>query len=125
MIPDRIYTRPNVIPKCYCSNCGYQLQDKKDERWKFCPMCGKEAEWDLVNEINLHEVNCRVCQKKLVYWKGDVMDASPSFCGSDVCRECRMEHCAQTNCLACRAGKYPNCQWQYLKRLALAGEVEL
>lgn len=125
MIPERIYTRPNVAPRYFCCHCGTQLHDEKDSRWKFCPMCGKEIEWENAREINLREVNCTACKKPLIFWKGKQLDASPSFCGSNVCRECRISHCAETNCLSCKDGNYPHCQWAYLKRLALAKEVEL
>lgn len=125
MIPERVYTRPNVAPRYYCSHCGNQLQDDTNPKWKHCPICGKEIEWNNAREINLREVKCGVCQKPLIYWKNGAMEASPSFCNSNVCRECRITHCAQTNCLACKDGEYPHCQWAYLKRLASAMEVEL
>lgn len=125
MIPERIYTRPNVVPRHYCSHCGTQLHDDKDTRWKFCPMCGKEIEWHMAKEVNLREVKCQECKTMLVYWKNGTLVADPSFCGAPICRECIMKHCRQTECLSCALGNFGNCKWKYLKALAIATEVEL
>ena len=40
---------------------------------------------------------------------------SSIYTGGDYCFECMADHCAQTNCLACEIGSYPNCIYAWIK----------
>lgn len=121
MIPERIHVRPNVKPRYYCCHCGCNLLDDTDPKWKYCPICGKEIEWNLAKDVWPEEAKCGYCGKILVSYKQGKLEVDPDYIGSSLfCRECRAEMCAKTDCLHCKIGSFSNCQWAYLKRLGLA-----
>lgn len=126
MIPKETQSRPNVLPRYHCTNCGASLQkggfvigSNKLEQWKFCPICGEPIEWDLVEPVEWHNVDCSICGKRLVALVYGRPLADPDYIGSNVCRNCQMEYCSETNCLKCEFGDYPHCQYRYLKDLAM------
>lgn len=126
MIPEKIHVRPNVLPRYYCCHCGSELRNDTMPQWKHCPICGLEIEWNMARDVWPQEAECEECGKPLVFIKDGKLEVAPSYVGSPYfCRECRIEMCSRRNCLDCKDGKYPNCQWAYLKRLASAMEVEL
>lgn len=48
--------------------------------------------------------------------------ASSHYNGTDVCDDCIVEHCLNTNCLGCHWGEYPNCQYLRMKQLYMEEE---
>lgn len=88
---------------------SYSLsKDEPEEVVKF-------AEKSLLNR----EINCKVCGSWLIHEHPDcpgMFYASSDYIGADLCHDCMSDHCAQTNCLGCKIGSYPNCKYAYLKK---------
>lgn len=64
------------------------------------------------------EIECKMCGEKMVWEHPDVPGLfmqSSIYTGGDYCFECMADHCAQTNCLACEIGSYPNCIYAWIK----------
>ena len=68
--------------------------------------------------------NCKMCGCKMVwenpYIPGHYHASSSNIENWPICRDCMVEHCCQTNCLGCRYGEYPNCQFISMKRLYMS-----
>ena len=130
MIPKIIQRGPTVVPKYFCSECGSQLQNVDrlgsitKGRWAFCPMCGEKIEWDKANPVKWEEQSCGICGCRLIFMTSVGMMASSDYIGTKICRDCQMEFCRTTNCLGCEMGTYPNCEFTYLKQLAIADKEE-
>lgn len=106
-----------------CTNCGYyfpieqiSLKENSSARWRICPMCGKSINWEAVVPIKPHEVHCKICGSWLGTLEANGRSyASSDYNGTDVCDSCMSEHCAGTNCFACKIGHYPECEFLRLK----------
>ena len=63
-------------------------------------------------------MKCSVCGCEMV-WKHphdpEHLVESSCYIGTDICYDCMSDHCAYTNCLGCRKGVWPNCEFRYLK----------
>lgn len=126
MIPKETQSRPNVMPRYHCTNCGASLQkggltigDSKLDQWKFCPICGEPIEWDLVIPVRWKHTDCVICGKTLISTVLGYPVADVDYIGSDVCAKCQMEYCTETNCLKCEIGQYPDCEHTRLKQIAM------
>lgn len=126
MIPKQVQERPNISRRHICTTCGMVLQDgeivvwgKASPKWKHCPICGEEIEWDKVVPVKWEPMDCKHCGKPLVWKNSGVAFASEEYIGGDLCMDCQIEHCLATNCFACVAGGYPNCKFQGLKLAAI------
>lgn len=110
-----------------CNHCGHELDSAQTElnaddpnRWKFCPICATSIVWEEIAPVIPGDYNCEVCG----CWLGTVRPngssyASSHYNGTGICDDCMMEHCMATNCLECKIGKYPNCQFQDMKKYYL------
>lgn len=126
MIPKQVQERPNISRRHICTNCGMVLQDseiavwgKITPKWKHCPICGEEIEWDKVVPVYWNPLDCNHCGKPLVWRNNGIAFASEDYVGGCLCMDCRIEHCLHTNCLACEIGSYPGCRFENLKQAAL------
>ena len=71
------------------------------------------------------ELHCRLCGKKVsVKVGGDYILSSESEGdeGKGICHTCLVEHCVETNCLACDWYKYPDCPHKETKKIYLERE---
>ena len=130
MIPKITQKGPNIVERYWCGHCGAGLPnpcqfqgDAPKEAWKFCPMCGEPIEYDKAEPVQWTEQNCARCSSWLIMKKGDSSGsyfiASSDYVGGSICRTCMEEHCAQTNCLQCEIGKWPDCPYSWIKKCAL------
>jgi|GEM_PF-1078621 len=63
---------------------------------------------------------CDTCGCKLV-WEhpdklGQLQKSPANIDDWDICRNCMIEHCCDTNCMGCYYGEYPDCQFLEMKR---------
>ena len=58
---------------------------------------------------------CKVCGCEMGIKTAIGIIVSSCYNGTDICRDCQVEHCLSTNCLACNIGKYPDCKHLRLK----------
>jgi len=68
--------------------------------------------------IRTQEIICPLCGHKIVWEHPNIPGlylSSSDYIGGSICRSCMEEHCAQTNCLGCEVGTWPNCPNQWLK----------
>ena len=60
---------------------------------------------------------CKMCGQRLgQFIPGIGVICSSSYISGDYCHECQVDHCLDTNCLACEMGQYPNCKHLDLKK---------
>ena len=90
-----------------CSGCIDSC--KLDESIPCSPDCENllpDGGRDVINcreaECDVETSNCRHCGTKIT------IEHLGLPC---LCESCMAEHCAQTNCLQCDYGKYPDCHW--------------
>lgn len=73
--------------------------------------------------VPVEEKICSACGCKTIWEHPDIPGyALASSCyepGFDMCHECLIEHCMQTNCLQCELQKYPDCRFIPTKKLYL------
>lgn len=74
------------------------------------------------------EKNCKICGCQMVWEHPSIpghFQESSCYLGSDwrICHDCMVEHCVNTNCLACNYGKYPDCRFLKMKLYYRDGEV--
>lgn len=129
MIPRKTQSRPNVWPKHFCSVCNYRLEDGKTrvgnviiKQWNFCPICGEQIEWEKVEPVVWHDLNCDTCGVWLIRHDELSAYASSDYIGTNTCRICQMAFCARTNCLDCDGVKEKSgseCEFTYLKQQQL------
>ena len=130
MIPKITQQRPNVAARYWCGTCGASLPnphfadaDPHRAGWKYCPICGEPIEYDKATPVQWSEQNCERCGSWLIMKMGSgdssYFMASSDYVGSSICRTCMEEHCAQTNCLQCEIGKWPDCPYSWIKKCAL------
>lgn len=72
------------------------------------------------------EMYCEWCGSQLTYRidafpQGRLM-ASSDYIGGTICLPCMVEHCAQTNCLQCDQGVWPECKYAWIKKIALQSD---
>lgn len=69
------------------------------------------------NKKHFNPVICKDCGCSLtgINSMGDVY-ASSHYNGTEYCDSCMIEHCVHTNCLGCKRGEYPNCQFVEQKK---------
>ena len=53
---------------------------------------------------------CIVCGSRMAVKTAVGLIGKSNYIGIDVCRDCMIEHCLATNCLACEIGTYPECE---------------
>lgn len=122
---------PNIIEQYWCENCGYGLPnpswfrgDVHKPAWKFCPICGEAIQYDMAQPVQRAALDCERCGcsliKEVQVRPNPQYAVSHDYVGGPVCRRCMEEHCAQTNCLQCEVGKYPNCPYTWIKKSILA-----
>ena len=70
------------------------------------------------------EVVCDTCGHKIVFKTAVGPVASSEYIGTTTCRSCQMEYCRTMNCLGCKIGNYSDCQFLYLKKLAVIDDEE-
>lgn len=123
MIPKLTQESPNILPRYWCGKCGSLLRSpflcgEDEATWRFCPMCGESIEYDQAESIHWEDKRCEWCGQTLFQavpsFPGHYM-ASSDYIDGPVCRSCMEEHCAQTNCLGCKIGTWPNCRYRWLK----------
>ena len=130
MIPKITQQRPNVAARYWCGTCGASLPnphfadaDPHRAGWKYCPICGEPIEYDKATPVQWSEQNCERCGSWLIMKMGSgdssYFMASSDYVGGPICRTCMEEHCAQTNCLQCEIGKWPDCPYNWIKKCAL------
>lgn len=72
--------------------------------------------------------NCKCCGAQMVWEHPKIptkyMVSSCNLEGWEICHDCMVEHCAQTNCLNCEYGQYPGCRFLELKRHYLSSDSE-
>ena len=130
MIPKITQQRPNVAARYWCGTCGASLPnphfadaDPHRAGWKYCPICGEPIEYDKATPVQWSEQNCERCGSWLIMKSGSGSSthfmASSDYVGGPICRTCMEEHCAQTNCLQCEIGKWPDCPYNWIKKCAL------
>ena len=70
--------------------------------------------------------NCSTCGCQMVWEHPSIPGLfleSSCYIGGSTCYSCMTEHCTNTTCLGCRVGKWPDCEYQYLKRVDGTGIV--
>ncbi|MDD4510303.1 MAG: hypothetical protein PHY23_05320, partial [Oscillospiraceae bacterium] len=107
-------------PQYCCTKCNTRLQSGNTSyapiRWKFCLECGEQIEWDKAEAVKWEEKDCDICGGWLIRrHPAGFMYASSDYIGIDTCRSRMTEYCSTTNCVGCKRGIYPNCNWLSLK----------
>lgn len=75
-----------------------------------------------ITEQEAEEVCCDICGCKIVFMTDVGLMASSEYIGASTYRSCQAEHCRTTNCLQCEIGRYPDCQFLWLKDLTVHDE---
>jgi len=130
VIPKVTQKHPNILSRYWCGKCGASITSphpiKGEENkpiWKFCPYCGEPIEYDKAAPVQWSEQNCERCGSWLIMKMGDGSESyfitSSDYVGASICRVCMEEHCAQTNCIQCAIGQWPNCPYNWIKKCAL------
>ena len=61
------------------------------------------------------EKHCKECGAELLWGypnlPGTMMESSSNLEDWPICKDCMIEHCVNTSCLACDYGKYPDCRF--------------
>jgi len=64
--------------------------------------------------------SCKVCGCKMVWenplLRGHFHASSCNLEDWDICHDCMVDHCTDTDCLDCEVGKYPECRFLGLKK---------
>ena len=93
MIPKITQKGPNIVEQYWCGHCGAGLPNPRQFQGD-----APKKNWDGPESYFL---------------------ASSDYVGGPICRTCMEEHCAQTNCLQCEIGKWPDCPYSWIKKCAL------
>ena len=98
------------------------IQAKKIQTISYCAEKDEPVSVDMFYEQHTQEpaqeIECKMCGEKMVWEHPDVPGLfmqSSIYTGGDYCFECMADHCAQTNCLTCEIGSYPNCIYAWIK----------
>jgi len=63
---------------------------------------------------------CNVCGCTMTWENlclpGHLQESSCNIEDWNICHDCMVEHCTQTNCLGCKYGKYPECPFIAMKK---------
>lgn len=126
MISKATQDGPNILPRYWCSDCGWYLvpsrRDPESAGYAFCPGCGQPIEWEKAVPVKWESMDCDICGRPMIRKVSGTMISTGEYVGTTTCRTCMTEHCNSTNCLGCKRGNYPDCRWKHLKRPVFAYE---
>ena len=125
MIPEVIQRSPTIKKRFYCANCGSKLADEKDDqlnyegKWSFCPFCGETIEWEKAKHPVWKAKNCAECGTPILRDLNGMVVPTGAFVGTDLCIKCMIAHCYDTACSECGVGNFPDCQYKWIKDMAM------
>lgn len=94
-----------------------ELRDNRRQRNPIYPAAMKHTTGCQGTQLP-QKITCVMCGSEIVWEHPNISGlflSSSDYIGGDICRSCMEEHCAQTNCLNCELGTWPNCPFQWLK----------
>ena len=63
---------------------------------------------------------CKTCKgdiwQILLKYPLRIIKSIAGICELSICLDCMIEHCTAENCLGCKHGKYPDCQFFNMKK---------
>lgn len=72
----------------------------------------------LVEEVPV----CKVCGNPMGVQTAIGILAKSNYLGTDICRDCMIEHCCNTNCVDCKLENYSDCSYVSLKEYYMSNE---
>ena len=123
MIPEITQDAPGSAEQFWCASCGAPLPAPDRTAMpprQCCPSCGEPAEYEKAVHVIWRKRECAHCGRLLSYranTKFSIFVTTLDYVrGVSLCRDCLEEHCAQTNCLQCDIGQWPNCRYAFIKQ---------